>query len=284
RLAPGERIECTGHLLEHNPNAYRCWIFKQFGATHQGEHGVGLAASEAIKVSCNIFFYELGRRLGADGLREAYRWFGLGETFDLGVGPEFAGWIGDARTNRLERPDQIFLGIGQGPIAWTPLHAAEAIATLARAGVRLRPTLIRGGSTGDAVELDIPRDAINDALEGLRLSVNDPDGTGHHITMPDGSRENIFNVQGVDLWGKTGTAESVDLAIDTNGDGEREIVRAGDHSWFVLLVAPVGQRPRYAVAVVMEYAGSGGRVSGPIANQIVHALQNEGYLDAGAPN
>ena len=56
------------------------------------------------------------------------------------------------------------------------------------------------------------------------------------------------------------------------------MLREGDHSWFVILVGEEGRRPEYAVSVVMEYAGSGGRVSGPIANQIVRALKAEGYL------
>ena len=57
-----------------------------------------------------------------------------------------------------------------------------------------------------------------------------------------------------------------------------KLLREGDHSWFVVLVGKKGDRPRYAISVVMEYAGSGGKVSGPIANQIIRALVEEGYL------
>jgi cell division protein FtsI/penicillin-binding protein 2 len=56
-------------------------------------------------------------------------------------------------------------------------------------------------------------------------------------------------------------------------------LRWGDHSWFVVLVGTKAEnRPRYAIAVMMEYSGSGGKVSGPIVNQIIHALIAEGYL------
>ena len=70
------------------------------------------------------------------------------------------------------------------------------------------------------------------------------------------------------------------LLIDPDGDGPMtaSLARSGDHSWFVVLVGPAGQGPKYAIAVVMEYAGSGGKVSGPICNQIIHALRAEGYL------
>ena len=121
------------------------------------------------------------------------------------------------------------------------------------------------------------------SLEGLRKSVSE-DGTGHHITLADGTRLPIFNAHGVTVWGKTGTAQAPPLrAADTNGDGEIDGDDEGreglDHAWFVGLVGP-GEpaRPRYAIAVIVEYGGSGGKVAGPVANQIVHALQAEGYL------
>jgi cell division protein FtsI/penicillin-binding protein 2 len=83
------------------------------------------------------------------------------------------------------------------------------------------------------------------------------------------------------VWGKTGTADASPLVHDPDGpEGPqpRRKVRDGDHSWFVVLVGREGGPPRYAIAVLMEYAGSGGKVSGPICNQIIHALIAEGYL------
>ena len=276
---PSQHIECTGHFLPGRDDVYRCWIYKRFGTTH----GDDLSGEEAIKVSCNIFFYELGRRLGPKGMAEAYRQFGIGESFDLGVGREFEGVIGafgaqGAPGDRLSPSDVIFMGIGQGPVAWTPLHAAEAIAMLARGGISIRPRLVSDGSAPDVREVTLDRAAIDVALEGLRLSANDPRGTGHHITLTDGTRENIFTAPGVSVWGKTGTAEASPLRADTDGDGTIETLRAGDHSWFVVLVGPEGQPPTHAVAVLMEYAGSGARVSGPVTNQVIHALIDEGYL------
>jgi cell division protein FtsI/penicillin-binding protein 2 len=68
------------------------------------------------------------------------------------------------------------------------------------------------------------------------------------------------------------------LLIDPDGEGpaERAIARAGDHSWFVVLVGK--GKPQYAIATVMEYAGSGAKVSGPIINQVITALSIEGYF------
>ena len=114
-------------------------------------------------------------------------------------------------------------------------------------------------------------------MEGLRRAVSEG-GTGHHITYSPGDRENIFNAEGVTIWGKTGTAQAPDLDLD--GDGNIQDSEKGfDHAWFVGLVGPDDtKRPMFALAVIVEYGGSGGRVAGPIANQIIHALQDEGYL------
>jgi cell division protein FtsI/penicillin-binding protein 2 len=140
------------------------------------------------------------------------------------------------------------------------------------------------------VETGLDTAAIGDALEGLRGSVNDPRGTGHHLTFevmgaggPEQAREPIFNARGVSVWGKTGTADAPALVADPDGEGPEapRVLRDGDHSWFVVLAGPEGGRPLYSIAVMMEYAGSGGKVSGPIANQVVHALVAEGYLPGG---
>lgn len=278
RLA--QRIECTGHLLPGKVDQYRCWIYKRFGTTHTSQQGRGLSASEALTVSCNIFFYTLGQRLGPDGVRWVYKTFGVGEPFNLGLGLEFAGYMGlNGVESNIQIGDAIFMGMGQGPVAWTPLHAANTYATLARSGVQIPPR-IELGSTPEPRELGLDESAIAEALDGLDGSVNAPNGTGHSIAFESG-RENIFNVPGVRVWGKTGTAEAPDIVVDPDGPGPAPAMtlRKGDHSWFVVMAAGEGEaRPRYVVAVLMEYAGSGGKVSGPIANQVLHALRAEGYL------
>ena len=283
KVDPSVGVVCTGHLLPDKPDSFRCWIYKQYGMTHSPD-GRPLSGAEAVKHSCNIFFYEMGRRLGARGIAKAYRDFGLGEGFNLGIGPEFPGAIGafdgDNSGAGLQVWDCILMGIGQGPVAWTPLHAADALATLARAGRRIAPRLLADAPARELPPAPMGSTARREALDGLWGSVNDSDGTGHSIAYSEGRRLPIFDVPGVSVWGKTGTATAPDLSYDPDGDGPLPSVveREGDHSWFVVLVAPEGEAPRYAIAVIMEYAGSGGRVSGPIANQIIRAMVQEGYL------
>ena len=282
----GERIAATGHLLPDNPNAFRSWIYKRYGITHRDQLGHDPDAIDALTVSSNVFFYNLGRRLGPERLADVYAEVGVGEGFGLGVGPEWPGRVGSldgpGDGTDLAEWDAILMGIGQGPITWTPMHAASAFATIARSGTRIHPKLVRDGKPPVTSQADWPAWAIDDTLAGLRgVVAGDPAfATGRFLAMPGGVKEEIFNVPGVTIYGKTGTATAPHLVVDPDGDGpepERTYFQ-GEHSWFVVLAGEEGQSPRYVVAVVMDYAGSGGKVSGPICNQIVHALVDEGYL------
>ncbi len=280
-----ERIACTGHFLPDRPDILNCWIFKRFQTTHTDQLGHDLDASDGLMCSCNIFFFTIGKRLGPKGIVAAYRDYGLGAGWNLGIGNEFTGSLGKVGDGSdLEIGDAVQMGIGQGPVAWTPLHAADAYATLARAGVKLAPRLVEGAPREEPRELGLDAAAVSAAMDGLRRSVGEEFGTGHHLTIQTSAetseRELIFNAPGVRVWGKTGTADASPLVVDPDAEGplKPRVVRDGDHSWFVVLVGREGDRPRYVISVVIDYGGSGGKVSGPIANQIIHALIAEGYL------
>lgn len=281
-----QRIACTGHLVPNQPDAYRCWIYKRYGTTHSDFLAHDLSGPEALSVSCNIFFFTLGRRMGPEGIAQAFEDFDVGRSFNLGIGQEFSGQIGvpakeQGRPNVVRPEDAIQMAIGQGPVVWTPLHAANAYATLARGGVVVPPKLVRRSAMAlPPREVSISPEGVREAMEGLKMAVNAERGTGRVLTIEQHD-EPIFNAPGVDIWGKTGTADAPDQYWDPDGPGgprAREIVRAGDHSWFVVMVGPEGGRPQYVIAIVMDYAGSGAKVSGPICNQAIHALIDEGYL------
>jgi penicillin-binding protein 2 len=275
---PDERIACTGYLIPNQPTIYRCLIYKRYGTTHTALLSHDLDGSEAVMVSCNIFFYTMGRRMGPDSIVRLYRAFGVAQPFDLGAGPEFPGQLGRRNDGTdLNIPDAIQMAIGQGPVSWTPLHAADAYATLARAGTRVAPSIIKGRG-GAAQDLGLDPRGVQMAMEGLRLAVNGEHATGRTLTF-GGNQELIFNAEGVKVWGKTGTATAPSIReADPDGPGpaKGDVIEEGDHSWFVVIAGR--DRPRYVIAVVIDYGGSGGKVSGPIANQIIHALIAEGYL------
>ena len=289
-LSPGEEIECRGHLDPGAAHRYRCWIYKLYGSTHGA-----LGGSEAIARSCNIYFYTLGRRMGAERLVRWYDRFGLGQVTGAGVPGEGRGDLpdlaraGEPNARGFSGSDAIFMAIGQGPVRWTVLQAASAYATLARGGVFMQPTFIlRGGGGVDrgvdrgAVDLRVDPAGLEVVMEGLRDAVGQRHGSANHLPLLNG--EAIFNIEGVVLHGKSGTAQGVSRWVDEDGDrrftrGVDRIVRRGDHAWVICMAKRAGSpHPDYVVAVVVEYGGSGGAVAGPIANQVLHAMRAEGYL------
>lgn len=299
-------ITCTGHYYERREDIARCWIYRQrYGLATHGP----LRAEEALARSCNIFFYTLSHRLGIERLAQWYRRFGLGQPLDIGllheraradgamvpVG-EIGGTVPDEQTiselrNRGELDfSSVIMGIGQGPVTWTPVQAANAYATIARGGLVRDATLVvpehRATRRPQREDLQLSPPLARAILEGLRQSVEEPHGTGYQIRydeQPELSPDRVINAPNVTVWAKTGTAQAPPLPVDTTGDGETDaMLREGSHAWFVGLVGPHASRtPTHAIAVVVEYGGSGGRVAGPIANQIILALQREGYLPAG---
>ncbi|MHC5002957.1 MAG: penicillin-binding transpeptidase domain-containing protein, partial [Planctomycetota bacterium] len=288
---PASPIECVGHYLPEVTTRLRCWIYRE--AYDFMTHGP-LAAEEALARSCNIYFYTLADRLGMASLADWLKSFGLGQELGVGLartvvlnGQDVT--AGEAAGN-LPSPDMevqaISTGIGQGDALWTPVQAANAYATLARRGVVRDATLIREPEPRREKRSDfpLPESLVRMVEEGLRQSVEEPIGTGFRIRHPDGTRERIFNATGVTVWGKTGTAEAPKFRVDRDGDGEvtaGEPIENLDHAWFVGLVGPAGGEPLFAVAVIVEYGGSGGRVAGPVANQIIRAMQRLHYLPTG---
>jgi cell division protein FtsI/penicillin-binding protein 2 len=292
-----ERIHDTGHFFPGRTDVFRSWIYKQFGITHSEQLQRDPDAVDALMVSANVFFYTLAQRLGVPGVQRAYAEFAhLGTPWRLGLGPEWPGQVGgvdeQGSPTRLETWDVLLLGIGQGPVTWTPLHAAVAYATIARDGVMVEPRIIADGSPPRTRTVEISATTRRAILDGLWGAVNDEKfGTGCAINYGQGpageewGRQRIFFIPGVGVWGKTGTATAPPVRVDPDGDGPRrpQTVLRGDHSWFVVLAGPEGGEPEICVAVVMDYAGSGGRVSGPITEQILRAALDLGYLRSTAP-
>ena len=302
-LGPDEKIDCTGHYFPDRLDMLRCHVFRP-AEGRTTPHGP-LDAPGALARSCNIFFYTLGDRLGVERVVPWLRKFGLGARPDAGLAyerqesvkrddgsvetrativGEAAGSVPDLaatgeKAAKRDRVSEALLGIGQGPVTWTPLQAAQAYATLARGGVVIPPTIYRL-MVGERpkVDLGIPSWAIDECMAGLHAAVAEPYGSGHHVTLRDGTREPMFAIPGVRVWGKTGTATAPKIARDVDGDGDDERVQT-DHAWFVGLAGPEGGRPRYSIAVIVEHGGSGGKVAGPIAAEAIRALIERGYFD-----
>lgn len=293
RLTADDTVFCPGFLdLNHNGiydtgsgREPRCWIYHNYKTGHKDCNG-----RHAIEVSCNTYFYSLGKQVGATTLTDWYSLLGFGQKTGVGVLEESSGLLPSPR-NARELDNQgvmegVYMGIGQGRIDATPIQVANAYATLARHGKYLQPTVI-----------DIPREdqktydlgfdamAMKVALGGMRDVTEGTSGSARHLRTNEGT-EKLWNVAGIDVIGKSGTAQNTGQRrmIDDDGDGYPdgwgELIREGNHGWFVTLVRSNDDTEwKYVVVTVMEHAGGGGMTAAPINNQVHRLLQERGYLN-----
>ena len=281
KLGHDDSIECVGHFFKNVKDAARCWIYRS--KYNNQMHGK-LKSVEAIARSCNIFFYELGTRLGFESLLDWLQKFGMSKPLAAqltnvdAVGSEGHVPSKEDILNLRKRGalafETVSISIGQGALTWSPLHAAAAYATLARGGIWKSPTLLSQHGHFET-DLQLDQESVKLALAGLQDSVSKRYGTGSRLRYGPDNEEPTFNIDGVRLWGKTGTAEAPPYRLTKDSP----LIKGLDHSWFLVMASPAGKtKPVVVVAVLVEHGGSGGRVAGPIANQVLHALQTKGYL------
>jgi len=242
---------CTG-AFRFGTRLFGCW-------KHEG-HG-SLAVHDALVRSCDVYFYQLGLRLGLERLAEFMSALRLSEKtgIDLpqerrGLFPDL-GWY-DRRfgAGRWSRGIVLNLAIGQGEVSLTPVKLAQLAAFLANGGTLLKPHLIlsigSGTSREEATEDDSLRQAValsagnlDVVREAMAAVVSDPNGTGGQA-----------RIDSIAVAGKTGTAQ--------NPHGK-------DHALFICF-APA-EAPRIAIAVLVENAGHGSTAAAPIARKVLEA-------------
>lgn len=269
------RVYCPGHY-DFGGRRFHCW--------ERNGHGE-VNVEEAIGVSCNVFFYEVSRRLGVDKIAEFARKFGLGVETGIELPGELSGVVPDRewKKNTLGKPwyqgETLNTGIGQGYTLVTPIQLAVAAARLASRGRKITPRLVRSASVDDMemVKIDtgekilMPRqqesfEQIEGILpwhmqtihNGMNLVVNDPMGSVFRRRIRD---------EGMAFAGKTGTAQVVNRTFMKLPDDAAQRY----HSLFIGY-APV-QDPRYAIAVIIEHGGYGSQVAAPIAREILLKVQ-----------
>jgi penicillin-binding protein 2 len=252
-ITPQESIYCGGATRIYN-HRFRCW-------KRQGHGNVRLR--EAIRDSCDVYFYHLGQRLGIERIARYARLFGFGEKTGLEIGGEKAGlvpgeaWSLEARGTPWYPGETISVSIGQGPLLVTPVQIASMMAIVANGGVKVKPRLVEGDAVSERTSLDPEALAIiRDALSAV---VNDG-GTGAAARMK------TFEVAG-----KTATVQVVEQV--TWIDSEDLPYERRDHAWFASF-APVDD-PQLVVVVFVEHGGHGSSAAAPLAK-----LMYETYFDA----
>jgi penicillin-binding protein 2 len=259
---PQERVFCPGHFTLGR-RTYRCW-------KKEGHGSVDLR--EALKRSCDVYFYTMGLRLGIDRIAEYAEAFGLGRRSGIPLAQEKPGLVPTSGW-KLRRFGEKWMGgetvsasIGQGYNLATPLQMAVAYAALANGGTLLAPRLVRAREERGRMapepgpeprgRLPVAEADLARIREALAAVVEEPGGTGGRARVP-----------GVRVAGKTGTAQVVRLE-HTEDLEEHEIpIRYRDHAWFVSF-APA-EAPEIVVAALAEHGGHGGSAAAPIAQKIL---------------
>ncbi|HBH04786.1 MAG: penicillin-binding protein 2 [Candidatus Rokubacteria bacterium RBG_16_73_20] len=262
-LTPADRVNCTGEFRLGNMT-FRNWR----------EDGGSVDLYRAIAESCNIFFYQAGLRIGGATMARYARAFGFGAPTGIDLGGEKPGLVPQPRRGRRNpwpAGETVNMSIGQGALLVTPMQVARFMSAVANGGVLWRPRLVQrverpgqGVVWSDAGEVNghvalapVVWAFLRQALWGV---VNDG-GTGGGARIP-----------GLDVAGKTGTAQTVAKSKASLGQ---------DHAWFAGF-AP-GKDPEVVVVVLVERGGTGGQVAAPIARKILNAIFLERVARAGFP-
>jgi len=243
------QVFCTGGLTIGN-HQFHCW--------KKGGHG-GVDLKRGIAQSCDVFFYEVARRLGIDKMETAARAMGLGATTGIEIPGESSGFIPSAAWKEArygvpwQMGETLVTGIGQGYVLVTPLQLATLAARIA-SGRAVTPRIAHTvGSRALPRPLPDPLPFSDEALaavrEGMNAVVNEG-GTaaGFRITEP-----------GFEMAGKTGTAQVRVITKQEHAGGVRKNAslpwNLRDHGLFISF-APVAA-PRYACACIVEHHSDG---------------------------
>jgi penicillin-binding protein 2 len=257
-------VECRGFLRFGNRN-FRDW--------KRGGHG-SADLHRALVESCDVYFYEMGNRLGIEAISKYSNLFGLGQPTGVALAFEKGGLIPSTDWKRRVRKEPWYPGetlsvsIGQGYVSTTPLQLATMVGAVAGDGVWHVPQLLkktRNYETQEVNEVKFPEgrrlplspetlQTIRSALAGV---VSDPHGTASK------SQSKL-----VSMGGKTGTAQVIAMKADSQRPASAS-EEFQDHAWFVAF-APIDD-PKVAVAVLVENGGHGGATAAPLARNVVEA-------------
>jgi len=265
-ITPQTTVDCFGSFALGARN-FRCWKKTGHGRTD---------LKKALKESCDVYFYKIGMDTGIDAISETAHQLGLGEPLGFALPGEKGGLVPDRQWKKRRFGERWYDGetviaaIGQGYVLATPLQLAVMTAAVANGGDVLRPHLVKriedltGQMQYEAVPEVLHRTRwkeadLNAVRKGLEAAVNEPHGTA-----------GASKLKQMEVAGKTGTAQVVKLRDEISKSAEHTIpYRFRDHALFVAY-APA-DKPKIAVAVVVEHGSHGGGVAGPVAKAAIEA-------------
>jgi penicillin-binding protein 2 len=244
---------CPGYGVFYG-QMHKCWVY---GKTSHG----AVSLHKAIVESCDVFFYNVGMRMGIGTISKYAKMLGLGAKTGIDLPSEESGlvpseeWVQRVYHHKWYPGSTISVSIGQGSVMVTPMQVAYVIGGIASAGEFKQPHLLKDLQNVGSMHVELSENTVEQVTQGMYGVVNEPGGTGTAIRL-----------QGIEFCGKSGTAQMMSYAAASRlgmGKGKND-------GWFV------GYAPRrdpeiVVAAVVEDTSEHGGTAAGPVVRDIVKA-------------
>ena len=255
-------IFCTGKI-EFGDRTYHCWKTKGHGRMN---------LIDGIKESCDVFFYDLAKKIGIDRISEVAFDFGLGTVYDFELKNQKSGivpskkWKKEKKGENWYAGETLITGIGQGYILVNPLQLAVMTSIIASNGKNVKPSLIHKENSNFKVN-EKYKNEILIIKKAMFKVVNEYKGTAFKSKLAN-----------LDFSGKTGTSQVKKISLlerESEDFRKKEIEwKDRDHALFVGYMP--SSKPKYSISVVVEHGGSGASTAAPIAKDIFNYIYKLG--------
>ena len=257
-ITPNKRVYCSG--VTHLGNQkFHCWKKEGHGA---------LTLQEALRHSCDVYFYEMAQKIGAEKIIETAKKFGFGQNVQTELIADKTGllptpeWKESVRQETWRMGDTLNLSIGQGFLLATPLQLVRAVSAIANGGYLPNLHFVQGKGQQPSKESLFDGGMLKLIRAGMFDVVNHENGTAYN------SR---FNFEGMKMAGKTATTQVRRISLKEREEGikkQKDMTwESRDHALFAAY-APT-DNPKYAVIVVVEHGGGGSSAAAPVASKVL---------------
>jgi penicillin-binding protein 2 len=251
-----KKIYCPG-FYRYGNRVFNCWQERGHGKMN---------LHDAIKQSCDVYFYKLGEEIGVQALSDFARACGFDKKTGIALPDENSGVIPDKQWklrhfgSRWQGGETLNMSIGQGFTLVTPLQVARYVSALVNGGRLLRPKLLLSGNTRTLGTLPISDQERAFILDAMVATVDEPHGTAWRLRTRNAT-----------VGGKTGTAQVVKLHEEDRDKELEEIpYQYRDHAWMASFVAGGGKS--YVIVCMVEHGGHGSSAAGPVVKSVIDYL------------
>ena len=248
---------CPGYATFYG-RQFKCWVYGK------SSHGL-VDLHKAIMESCDVFFYNVGQRLGIDRISYYAKKLELGQKTGIDLPSEESGlvpseeWVERVYHRKWYPGETISVAIGQGAVTVTPIQLAHTIGGIAMGGIFMQPHLLKGAQNVAEQQVHISESTIEKVTDAMYDVVNGAGGTATAIKLP-----------GIEFSGKSGTAQIINYDLRSRLGKTKEFK---DNSWFVGY-AP-RRNPEIVVSVLVQAGGHGSEAAGPVVRDVIKAYYDK---------